>query len=206
VCVRPIVLWRKLVTVGNLTTKPRIASPRPFDASWIGFQTNNLLPGFTLLCISSRSHLLSWPPIRNTESAAWLIACSTLNNLRWKHAGPGPGLLCSLASCLGLGDILSACSSDENSCAAQSYLARYLSLLHCILSRANCSWAFCSVSCTVESGSVAKYFFGISSRLGWGRNIRAVMSDHEASAKASAHLAVIAKPTRVTCRDLACQE
>lgn len=28
------------------------------------------------------------------------------------------------------------------------------------------------------------------------------MSDHEASAKASAHLAVIAKPTRVTCRDL----
>jgi len=82
------------------------------------------------------------------------------------------------------------------------YLARYLSLLHCILSRANCSWAFCSVSCTVESGSVAKYFFGISSRLGWGRNIRAVMSDHEASAKASAHLAVIAKPTRVTCRDL----
>ena len=45
------------------------------------FKTNNLLPGFTLLCISSRSHLLSWPPIWNIESAAWLIAYSTLTTI-----------------------------------------------------------------------------------------------------------------------------
>ncbi len=162
------------------------------------FKTNNLLPGFTLLCISSRSHLLSWPPIRNTKSAVWLIACSTLNNHRWKHAGPGPWLLCSLASCLGLGDILSACSSDGNSCAAQFFTWPVISL-YCI--------AYCPVLIALgRSVQSLAQFFGISSRLGWGRNIRAVMSDHEASAKASAHLTVIAKPTRVTCRDLACQE
>src|SRR5882724_4052983 len=139
------------------------------------------------------------------RSAAWLIACSTLNNHRQKQAGPGPWLL---------SDKLSGCSATSFLLALQmeirvplnSLPGPYLSLLHCILSRADCSWAFCSVSCTVESGSVAKYFFGISSRLGWGRNIRAACPIVKPAPKRSAHLAVIAKPTLVTCRDLACQE
>jgi hypothetical protein len=42
--------------------------------------------------------------------------------------------------------------------------------------------------------------------LGCGRNIQAIKSTHEASAKASAHLALNAKPILAICRDIACLE
>ena len=171
------------------------------------FKTNNLLPGFTLLCISSRSHLLSWLPIRNTESAAWLIACSTLNNHRWKHAGPGPWLLCSLASCLGLGDILSVCSSDGNSCAAQFFTWPVISL-YCL--------AYCPVLIALGRSvqSLAQLNRGPlrSTSLEYPQDWAGAGTFEPScpimkpAPKRSAHLAVIAKPTRVTCRDLACQE
>ena len=56
---------------------------------------------------------------------------------------------------------------------------------------------FCSVS-------FCEHLFGLSSRLGKGRNIRAVKSDHfEGSAKASARPASNCfEPTRAICGDL----
>jgi hypothetical protein len=159
--------------------------------------------------IGSATILLSWSPFKNTQSAARV--CSILLNPychRMEARGSGAvGFLYSLASTWGFGDILIAL--QMKSCAAQFITwPVILSLSTCLA----CPVLHLPVtldSCLYELGNgvpLRSTIFGLPSRMGWGRNIRAVKSDHEASAKASAHLAFIAKPTLVTCRDLACQE
>jgi hypothetical protein len=94
--------------------------------------------------------------------------CSTLTAIEWKHAGPGPWASVLSGKYLGV----------RKSCAAQFITwPVILSLSLLALHVPFCTWPGTLDSCLYELGNgvpLRSTFFGLSSRMGWGRNIRAV--------------------------------
>jgi hypothetical protein len=106
--------------------------------------------------------------------------------LKGKHAGPGPWALHSNGTGWSY--------ETEIRAPLNFWPVIAISLYCCILSRSGLQNGPMVLLAFSKQRTHCEVLLWISSELGWGRNIRAFKSDHEASAKASAHLLIANQP------------